>query len=378
MYRILIIIISLSSLPNIFSNELYNLTNSFLKQDLDSYEIFEVNDLIVVNEKLILYLESGEIAKFKTQFGYNLYYFSGSGMIAGKLDSRLNVSQIRRIFGQEVLDETFSNAIFLGNNLTLIEENLKTPLAMKKLKNLDTYYTNFKNAYLDKISGTLAPEFVIPLLNKYNFMAAYLDIDNQDDDFLLEYSDFENQELKLSLLKTMISAYNNKKYFIVQFNKNDSQNLNLNFLDIINITGNYQIENDLSLSAKVFIELKPARDSLKWFNLNLDKKLNIKSIKKNGKNIFYHRDTDSDIIYIDNKEAIDISGLSLEFEFEGTIFLKENDYTYIEKSTYWYPDNGFNDMKNFDIEFKTAEKYIFSAAGNLIKQEENNDYKISR
>lgn len=307
MYRMLTITLILSSF-NLFPNELYNLSNSFLKQDLDSFEIFEVNDLIVVNEKLILYLESGEIAKFKTQFGYNLYYYSGSGIIAGKLDSRLNESQIRRIFGQEVLDETFSNAIFLGNNLTLIEENLKTPLAMKKLKNLDTYYTNFKNAYLDKKSGTLAPEFVIPLLNKYNFMAAYLDIDGQDDDFLLEYSDFENQELRLSMLKTMTSTYNDIKYIVLQFNKKESQNLNLNYLDIISITGNYQIENDLSLSAKVFIELKPARDSLKWFNLNLDKKLNIKSIKNNGKSIFYHRDSDSDIIYINHKEPIDISG----------------------------------------------------------------------
>lgn len=68
----------------------------------------------------------------------------------------------------------------------------------------------------------------------------------------------------------------------------------------------------------------------------------------------------------------------MEFEFEGNIINRLRDITFVERFTNWYPDNGFYEMKNFELEFKTAEKYVFAASGKLVNLDKKDGYQISK
>jgi len=382
-FYLLITIMLTCSHEQVFSNDFISVINKLKTADIDRGNIYSVKDLAIIRDVCMMNLDSGTIYMCKPINGnHRLGVFKGKGTISYQPPIEVEVKQLKRMMGTEIIMDSFDKMLLLFNDSTYFDiktfstkvEDIELPQIVKVMLDNFLAYEITDDYSIDNINITSI------LLSKYPSASFYayictksygeiiFDIDPyQDEEVTLqkEYFDLihkKSKELVNSFkrsyfLDTEKKIVNKEKVFIEKYNIKTK------------ITGSLEVICNTEME---LIRNPEYQNYEQWVPFYLSSVMKVLEVTlENGDKLdFFHSDEAMDFwIKLPKDFSLDDT-LKIICKYAGKMMTRYGDYVVLQTSTGWYPKHGFRNLAYFDLTYSVPDNYEFASIGELQSKEE--------
>ncbi len=147
----------------------------------------------------------------------------------------------------------------------------------------------------------------------------------------------------------------------------------------------YRMEVMISTSGKITsdceVDLTFLKSGVRVLSFDMAEKLEVSQVKdSSGKELSFIQEKGfAEVGVILNTPSIDGQKEKLIFTYSGDVMSKNiyGDF-YLEYSSFWYPQYGYNQRSTFDLTFRSPKGYKFISIGEKVKEKMEKDFLLTR
>jgi hypothetical protein len=374
-----------------FSSKAYDkyedFLNDFKSLNVDTGQVYEINDLLITKDVGNIALESGKLYVCKQLDGRMCAaVFVGKGNFDFVPTNKVERGQLHRYFDTtEIHKEIKSVFLLFGDSslYTMLKDFKKSDEEIPDdinsfIKNAIHYSFNKENTIVDSyISETF-------LDKKINDMF-YSDITLSDGKEVFLYIDPYDVEEVNFLKSNWYAGYGKYAESICKFSKQD-HNTSLDTIieqkeiDIYKYSIKCKFGDDIEINCKTQLDFKALQENIGWEEFEIYEKLIVDSVKsKDGKFIpFYKPEKKSSTFWVKLPNGLKLGDSSgIICYYHGQVMTTIGDYQKLEESMGWFPNYGGNYKSFFDITYYYPKRYKLASVGDKVSSDESGEVKTS-